>query len=196
MSEWSDHGIPARLRSPKRTISSALGPEADFPVLVGQSRDVVGVATDNRAKRLDAGDLVWAADGEVDERRAMAVARAPPQICFERVQNPIEPRIAVHMDMELIARVPIDAEGALEEVIVHHPFALMPIEVRLTYLHELRVDRAVGKELDLLRGHARHPAVPGGKLLGLRDDLRIVGIHPDQALAVRHEGPTEGHVGA
>ena len=98
------------------------------------------------------------------------------------------------MDMDLIPRIPINAERAFEQRLVHHPRAFMPVEIGFAHLHELRIDCPVGEKLDLVRGHAGHAGIPGNKIFGVPDHLGIVVIGRDDAFAIGDEGPAEGHV--
>jgi hypothetical protein len=70
----------------------------------------------------------------------------------------IEPGITIDVDMHLIAQIPVDPDGAREELRIPHPFPLVAIGVALAHLHGLGIDGTAGEQLHLLRqvgGHLR-----------------------------------------
>ena len=77
------------------------------------------------------------------------------------------------MDVNLITSIPVEAEGTLEEVEVNHPHAPVPIGVRFSDLHGLRVNSAIGEKLHLFRQVSSMSLAPGQQLLGLRNDFLV-----------------------
>ena len=116
-----------------------------------------------RAEPGDPPDLLLGRIGEMDDDRAVIGARVLGHQLFENVQHDIEAEIAVDVDVELIAGVPEEPRALLELVGRHDPFALVAVEIAVLHLHELRDDRPVGEELDLLREEHELLAGPGGR---------------------------------
>ena len=51
------------------------------------------------------------------------------QVLLELIEHHVEASIAVDVDVQLVAEVPVDAERACEELRIHHPLALVTIPV-------------------------------------------------------------------
>ena len=73
----------------------------------------------------------------MDDDCPMIHARFTSHVLFERVQHHVEPGVAVHMNVNLIVRVPIDPETSLKEVQIHHPLTFVPIQIAIPHLHGL-----------------------------------------------------------
>ena len=81
----------------------ALRPETDLGILVGERSHVIRIAAHDGAELPDACHLVLAADREVDEHGAVVIARVATEVCFQRSEHTLQPRIAVDVDVELVA---------------------------------------------------------------------------------------------
>ena len=174
-------------------VVGALRSKALLRVGVGERAHVIGVGADDHAEPLHAVDLILLRNREVDGDRAVVVARMAAHVRLDIVEHHVEARVAVDMDMDLVAGVPVDLEGAREDIRIHDPFAMPRADVGFTHLHGEGIDGAVSEELDRPRRHRRHALAPAQHLLGLAD--RRVRERRADRFAVRDEIEAEGAVG-
>ncbi len=109
----------------------------------------------------------------MDNHGAVIGARRFAHPAFKHVQNDVEPQIAVDVNVQLIPRVPEKLRALVEIIRRHQPFAVVPVQIPVFHLHELRNNRAVGEKFDLFRekGHfslrrQRHLLFRGGQRFG------------------------------
>lgn len=133
--------------------------------------------------------MIGPADREVNKCGAVVQTRVAAQVCPKRVQYPVEPGITVYMTMGLIAGIPIDPERAIKESLIHHPFAVVTIQVGVAHLHRQRVNRTIGKKRHTALRNRRHAAVPACQSPVFGNDFGIIVIQRCQSFAVRRERP-------
>jgi hypothetical protein len=150
MSECRDrHAGAGYLAEPGDRIG-ALRADSLLAVPVGQRGHVVGVRRHDRAELGDPIDLLGGGEPEVHDRRAVVLARVARLAGLEGVQDQVQAGVAVLVDVDLVAGVPVGGERAGEYVRLDHPLALVAVEVAVPHLHRLAEDRPVGEQLDLL----------------------------------------------
>ena len=136
----------------ERTIASArCRAKPDLAVLVREAHCVVGVRTDDGAEPGNARDLLLGGGGKVDDDRAVVGSWVLTHPALEHVEYDFETQVPIHMNVELVSRVPVEFRTLIKVLRGHHPLTMMTVGVAVLHLHELRDDRAIGKELDLLR---------------------------------------------
>jgi hypothetical protein len=154
----------SRLRTEfARTMTSALRAQADFAVFVGESDRVIRVGADDRAEPRDPADLLLGRIGEMDDDGAVVGAGVLRHQRLDNAEDDVEAEVAVDMDVELIAGVPVEARALFQFVRRDDPFAVMAVEIAVLHLHELGDDRAVGEELDLPGEEHQLLAGPAGE---------------------------------
>ena len=163
-------------------------------VLVGEPDRIVGVGRDDAAQFRDPVDLLLSGVGEVHDHRAVVGARIGGHALVDGVEHQVEPRVAVDVDVQLPAGLPVHRGERPEHLRLHQPFTVVAwiglagiVEVGVAHLHQLADNRAVGEQLDLL-GQQPHLASgsPGDLRLGVGH--RLGGVHPGVGLAARvHE---------
>ena len=124
---------------------------------------------------------------------AVIGARVLRHQLFQNVQQHFEAEVAVDVDVDLVAGVPVEPRPLLQLFGRHDPFAMVAVEIAVLHLHQLGDDGAVGEQLDLLRKEHQLFARPRRRdrdlLLG-----RLQG--PGEADAVRNAAPVgeEGRI--
>ena len=108
---------------------------------------------------------------------------------LDGVEHQFKARVAVHVNVQLPAGVPVNLGERAKSVGVHHPFAVMVrvgsarvVEVRLLHLHQLTDDGAVGEEFHLL-GQQPYLAVACAGDLRLGVGHRVGRVHAGVGLA-------------
>ena len=82
--------------------------------------------------------------------RAVVVAGVLAHAPLEGVEHDVEAEVAVDVDVELVAGVPVELGRRADLLRRRDPLALVAVGVSPLHLHELREDRPVGEELDLV----------------------------------------------
>ena len=73
--------------------------------------------------------------------------RVLPHAPLQHVEHDVETEIAVHVDVQLVAGVPVEPGALLQVLGRHEPVALVTVGVAAVHLQELRDDCAVAKSL-------------------------------------------------
>ena len=87
----------------------------------------------------------------MDDDGAMIGARVSLQVGFQDIEQQVESGVAILVHVNLVAGIPVDPEGSLEERRLHQPLAFVTVEIPVPHLHQLAEHGAVHEELHLLR---------------------------------------------
>ena len=82
--------------------------EAELGELVGEAARVVGVGADDGAEPGDARHLIFRRIGEVDDDGAVVGTRVLAHAPLERVEHDLEAEVAIDVDVEAVAGVPVE----------------------------------------------------------------------------------------